>query len=92
MCPYCIDVKLLMCHYLIFYRCKAVASLLSVPPIAVLVAVLGLLSFAMAHAEVHVLDTLWKEPGVLWLAIGMPTGTLTIIKTLLVMFTNYLWY
>lgn len=68
------------------------ASLLSVPPLAVLVAVLGLLSFAMAHAEVHVPDTLWKEPGVLWLAIGMPTGTLTIIKTLLVIFTNYLWY
>ncbi|XP_044166755.1 uncharacterized protein LOC122946920 [Acropora millepora] len=29
----------------------------------------------MAHAEVHVPDTLWKEPGVLWFAIGMPTGT-----------------
>ena len=33
----------------------------------------------MAHAEVQVPDTLWKEPGVLWLAIGMPTG-----KTILV--------
>ena len=47
--------------------CNAIA-------LAVLTAVEGLLSFAMAHAEVHVPNTLWKEPGVLWLAIGMPTG------------------
>ena len=47
------------------------------PTLAILFAIQGLLSFAIAHAEVQVPDTLWKEPGVLWLA--MPTG-----KTILV--------
>ena len=36
-------------------------------------------TYVICHAEVQVPDTLWKEPGVLWLAIGMPTG-----KTILV--------
>ncbi|KAJ7375683.1 hypothetical protein OS493_039613 [Desmophyllum pertusum] len=53
--------------------CVGVASLLSVPPLAILVGVQGLLSFAIAHAEVQVPNTMWREPGLLWLAIGMPT-------------------
>lgn len=56
----------------LFQACSA--SHLSHP-----LAIQGLMSFAMAHAEVQVPDTLSKEPGVLWLAIGMPTG-----KTILV--------
>ncbi|XP_078355899.1 uncharacterized protein LOC144640687 isoform X2 [Oculina patagonica] len=55
--------------------CKAVGSLLSVPPLAVLCGVQGVLSFALAHAEVQVPDTMLREPGLLWLAIGMPIGT-----------------
>lgn len=57
------------------------ASLHSVPPLAVLVGVEGLLSFAMAHAEIEVPDTYWREPGVLWLAIGMPTGKSSLVFT-----------
>ena len=53
---------------------NAIANLLNVPASAVLTAVKGLLSFTMAQAQVQVPNTLWKEPGVLWLAIGMPTG------------------
>ena len=56
--------------------CKAVGSLLSVPPLAILCGVQGVLSFALAHAEVQVPDTMWREPGLLRLAIGMPVGML----------------
>lgn len=54
--------------------CFAVGTLLNVPALVVLAGVEGLLSFAMAHAQVEVPNTLWHEPGILWLAIGMPTG------------------
>ncbi|KAJ7365227.1 hypothetical protein OS493_005322 [Desmophyllum pertusum] len=65
--------------------CVGVASLLSVPPLAILVGVQGVLSFAIAHAEVQVPNTMWREPGLLWLAIGMPTGTgKSIIKKYLI--------
>ncbi|XP_067039953.1 uncharacterized protein [Acropora muricata] len=55
--------------------CAAVGSLLDVPPLALLSGILGLLSFAIAHAQVEVPNTLWREPAILWLAIVMPTGT-----------------
>lgn len=60
-------------------RLQGSSKLAQHPTLAILFAIQGLMSFAMAHAEVQVPDTLWKEPGVLWLAIGMPTG-----KTILV--------
>ncbi|KAJ7365234.1 hypothetical protein OS493_005329 [Desmophyllum pertusum] len=69
----------------VFQGCVGVASLLSVPPLAILVGVQGVLSFAIAHAEVQVPNTMWREPGLLWLAIGMPTGTgKSIIKKYLI--------
>lgn len=52
----------------------AIASLLSFPPLAILIAVQGLVSLIMAHAEIQVPDAHRKEPGVLWLVIGIPTG------------------
>ena len=70
-------------YFLHFQRCKAVAKLLNVPALAALTSVQGLLSFAMAHTEVKVPNTLWTEPGVLWLAISIPTGK--------ILFTDLLW-
>ena len=37
-------------------------------------------AFAMAHAEVQVPGTLWRELGVLWLAVGMPTGMIYFVS------------
>ena len=69
------DVQFLKKTFSTLQGCLAVAKLLCVPPLAVLSGILSLLSFAMAHAEVHVPNTKWTKPGILWLAIGTPTGT-----------------
>lgn len=47
---------------------------MSVPPLAILVEVQALLSFAIDHAQIKVPKTRWSEPEVLWFVIGMPTG------------------
>lgn len=54
--------------------CQAIGRLISVPPLAILVGVQALLSFAFAHADIDVPNTRWSEPEILWFAIGMPTG------------------
>ena len=45
------------------------------PPTAVLGGLLVIVSFAMSHAVVGIPRTEWTEPVLLWIAIGMPTGS-----------------
>ena len=45
------------------------------PPTAVLSGLLILASFFMSHANVRVSTKEWTEPVILWISIGMPTGS-----------------
>ncbi len=45
------------------------------PPTAVLGGLLIDVAFAVSHATVNVPGTEWAEPVVLWMSIGMPTGS-----------------
>ena len=45
------------------------------PPTAVLGGLLIVVAFAMSHACVSVPGTEWVEPVLLWVSIGMPTGS-----------------
>ena len=45
------------------------------PATAVLTGLLILVSFFLAHSVVAVPDTDWVEPVILWLTVGMPTGS-----------------
>ena len=55
--------------------CKQVGKAFSMPPTAVLGGLLIIISFAMSHACVTVPGTEWVEPILLWISIGMPTGS-----------------
>ena len=48
---------------------------MSMPPEAILSGLLALISFMLAHSKVQVVDTQWSEPVIVWIAIGMPTGS-----------------
>ena len=48
---------------------------LSVPPTAMLSSLLGLSSFLLSPAVVHVDGTDWKEPVLIWESVCMPTGS-----------------
>ena len=45
------------------------------PPTAVLGGLLIVVAFAMSHACVSIPGTEWVEPVLLWISIGMPTGS-----------------
>lgn len=45
------------------------------PPTAVLSGLLIVAAFCMSHASVSVPGTDWVEPILLWISIGMPTGS-----------------
>ena len=45
------------------------------PPSAVLIGLLPVVSFAMSHSAVEVEGTDWIEPVLLWISISMPTGS-----------------
>lgn len=48
---------------------------MSMPPLAVLSGLMTEVAFCMSHATVNVPDTDWVEPSLLWVSIGMPTGS-----------------
>ena len=48
---------------------------MSMPPLAVLSGLMTEVAFCMSHACVSVPDTDWVEPVLLWVSIGMPTGS-----------------
>ena len=45
------------------------------PPTAVLSGLLILTSFFVSHGSVSIPETDWVEPIILWISIGMPTGS-----------------
>ena len=45
------------------------------PPTAVISGLIAVTAFCMSHANVCVPGTDWVEPVLLWIAIGMPTGS-----------------
>ena len=55
--------------------CHQTAKALSMHPTAVLGGLLTLVTIAMSHASVNVPGTNWVESVLLWVAIGMPTGS-----------------
>lgn len=55
--------------------CHQVAKAISVPPAAILGGLLILTSFVLSRSAVSVPGTDWVEPGLIWLAISMPTGS-----------------
>lgn len=44
-------------------------------PSAVLRGIIILVSFFISHSEIHVENTAWVEPAIVWLSIGMPSGS-----------------
>ena len=48
---------------------------MSMPPTSVLSGLLILVSFLLAHSVVEVEGTQWVEPVILWITVGMPTGS-----------------
>ena len=48
---------------------------MSMPSTAVLSGLVIIMSFMLAHSNVNVAGTQWSEPVVLWVTIGMPTGS-----------------
>lgn len=48
---------------------------MSMPATAVLSGLLVIVSFFLAHSTVEVDGTQWVEPVIVWIAIGMPTGS-----------------
>ena len=45
------------------------------PSTAVLSGLLILVGFMLAHSKVEVVGTEWAEPVIMWISIGMPTGS-----------------
>lgn len=54
--------------------CFQIGKALSLPPLSVLSGLMVLTSFAMSHSAVHVLETDWFEPVIVWLIVVMPSG------------------
>ena len=52
-----------------------VGKAMNMPATAVVSGLLVLISFFLAHSVVEVPGTDWVEPVILWLSIGMPTGS-----------------
>ena len=48
---------------------------MSMPSTAVLSGLMVIMSFMLAHSNVDVHRTEWMEPVILWVSIGMPTGS-----------------
>lgn len=48
--------------------------MLSIPPAAVLAGIISVLAFFLSHS-VEVENTTWVEPVLLWILVGMPTGS-----------------
>ena len=48
---------------------------MSMPSTAVLRGLMVIMSFMLAHSNVNVHGTQWMEPVILWVTIGMPTGS-----------------
>jgi len=46
-----------------------------VAPSAVICGLILLVSFFISHSETCVENTSWVEPAIVWLTVGMPTGT-----------------
>ena len=44
-------------------------------PSAVICGLITLVSFFISHSETHVENTAWVEPVIVWLTVGMPTGS-----------------
>ena len=59
----------------IIQGCKQVGKALNMPPTAVLGGLLILTVFAMSHAVVNIPYTNWTESVLVWISIGMPTGS-----------------
>ena len=55
--------------------CNQVGKALCMPPTAVLCGLLVVTAFCLSHASVSVPGTEWTEPILLWISIGMPTGS-----------------
>lgn len=45
------------------------------PATAILSGLLILVGFMLAHGKVEVVGTEWVEPVIMWISIGMPTGS-----------------
>lgn len=48
---------------------------MSMPPTAVLSGIISEVAFCMSHATVSIPETDWDEPILLWISVGMPTGS-----------------
>jgi len=44
-------------------------------PSAVICGLIILVSFFISHSETHVKNTAWVEPDIVWLTVGMSTGS-----------------
>ena len=58
-----------------FQGCAQIGKAMSMPPTAVLGGLLVVAAFCMSHASVSVPGTEWVEPILLWVSVGMPTGS-----------------
>lgn len=45
------------------------------PPVAVLAGIISVVAFFLSHSVVEVVNTDWVEPVLLWISVGMPTGS-----------------
>nr|XP_006820967.1 PREDICTED: uncharacterized protein LOC102810106 [Saccoglossus kowalevskii] len=55
--------------------CEVLGRLHSAPPIAILECALAILSYCMQPTDVHIPNSYWTEPVVIWSFLGMPTGS-----------------
>ena len=44
-------------------------------PSAVICGLITLVSFFISHSDIEVENTAWVEPAIVWLTVGMPTGS-----------------
>ena len=58
-----------------FQGCAEIGKAMSMPPTAVLGGILVVVAFCMSHGSVSVPGTERVEPILLWVSIGMPTGS-----------------
>lgn len=55
--------------------CDSIGAAMSMPSTAVLSGLTSVMSFMMAHSNVIVDGTEWSEQVIVWITIGMPTGS-----------------